>query len=272
MSGNENLPSIRTIQRSLRGLVEAGWLISEYIRGSKRPYSVRITNYVCVADGDAEQKVVNPRETKGWTDTNINRGADRDADRTLTGANTVADRAASTSDSIPDSLDSSDSKRESKREKTVDDDGGAIPKPSPDKPSGTINLSDDEIYREYKGLFDDLVRKYEAWSAVDPRERKRLNLPEGKAFENPLRANVDHRRKAADLYRAIGQEAALAKWADFLVNYDHTATERVADINEDGNPTGKFVSVEVERTWLLHDFVLAHGLSSSEPSTEGAKL
>jgi hypothetical protein len=49
-----------------------------------------------------------------------------------------------------------------------------------------------------------------------------------------------------------------------LVHEEHEATERVPIFDEDtGEPTGRFTSEAVERTWLLHDFVVAHGVSVS---------
>jgi hypothetical protein len=95
------------------------------------------------------------------------------------------------------------------------------------------NQTDAEIYRDYKAVYDQLKRN------------------------NPLQASKKHRHDAANLYRAIGREAALEKWRYFLVNEDHDTTTGIEIFDEEsGAPTGRFYSEDVERTWLLHDFVL----------------
>ena len=249
LSGNENLPSLRTIQRALQGLVEAGWLTSDYIRGSKRPYCVRITNYVCVADGDAERKVVNPKETKGWMDTAINQGANPDADKTLTRRGEDAEKAANTIDSsenLPEKFPDS-------TERNVVDIGGA-PKANPSgqtKTSGKENdqgisvLCDDEIYREYQAVYDRLKRADE----YD-------HVPE---FQMPT---AKQRKDAADLYRAVGRDAALSQWEAFLVNDNHDRPEsewQPDDPYDPGCVKGRWVNGTNQRTWLLHDFVVKYG-------------
>jgi hypothetical protein len=97
--GTDNeVPSERTIQRHTQGLVEAGWLISGYRPGSKKPYHMTITNYVLVADEDGEVAVLNPMETKHWMETGAYQGADRDAEKTVTRRSKGAEKAAKSSD------------------------------------------------------------------------------------------------------------------------------------------------------------------------------
>jgi len=85
----DQIPSIRTIQRSVQGLCEAGWLISGYRKGSKKPYSVEICNYIPVADDDAGVTLIRPTETKSWAETSVCRVADEDSggdgERTVSG-------------------------------------------------------------------------------------------------------------------------------------------------------------------------------------------
>jgi hypothetical protein len=136
--------------------------------------------------------------------------------------------------------------------------------------------SDNEIYREFKSVFDRLRKEFKAkWDfepkyIVEPRaatmfagaQKAVINpvydaMPQGRDFAADLKTSVAHRHAAAELYRAIGREAALAQWEDFLLHGDHEITTRVSDDGEN------FYTVEVERTWLLNDFVVAHGVSSS---------
>lgn len=81
----DQIPSIRTIQRSMQGLCEAGWLISGYCKGSKKPYSVEICNYIPVAEGDADVTLIRPTETKSWAETSVCRVADEDGEGTVSG-------------------------------------------------------------------------------------------------------------------------------------------------------------------------------------------
>src|SRR5271156_840916 len=76
----DQIPSIRTIQRSMQGLCEAGWFISGYHKGSKKPYSVEICNYIPVADGDGDVTLIRPTETTSWTETGAFQGGDEVAD------------------------------------------------------------------------------------------------------------------------------------------------------------------------------------------------
>ncbi|MGB2589013.1 MAG: hypothetical protein WBF09_16600 [Candidatus Acidiferrum sp.] len=72
-------PSERTIQRHLQGLHEAGWVFSHYRKGSKKPYSVDINNFMPVADGDADVAVIRPTNVKDWEETDACRVADEGA-------------------------------------------------------------------------------------------------------------------------------------------------------------------------------------------------
>jgi len=142
-------------------------------------------------------------------------------------------------------------------------------------------MTDAAIFREYKAVFDRLRKEFKAKYEFEPKsfhenephpagltftggtQKYAENpvwaaMPEGCGIENGLKANTTHCREAAELYRTIGHEAALAQWEDFLVNEDHTTTERVTD-----NGMNFYTLCDVERTWLLHDFVIAHGVSSS---------
>lgn len=104
-------PSRRTVQRYVKGLAEAGWIISGYRKGRKRPYPVRICNFRPVnvkdadegADEDAEKVLINRSELKHWKETSAYQGAEEDADedveQTLSRRCEGAEKAASTSDS-----------------------------------------------------------------------------------------------------------------------------------------------------------------------------
>jgi hypothetical protein len=114
--------------------------------------------------------------------------------------------------------------------------------------------SDNEIYREYKKVFDRLEQEYRAYGEA-PRE-SRDALPCGAHFDTPFHPTEKHKHAAAELYRALGRDAVLAKWENFLVNEDHTTITR-KDIfdDESGASTGKSYPDEEERAWLLNDFV-----------------
>jgi hypothetical protein len=114
--------------------------------------------------------------------------------------------------------------------------------------------SDNEIYREYRKVFDRLEQEYRAYGEA-PRE-SRDALPCGAHFDTPFHPTEKHKHAAAELYRALGRDAVLAKWENFLVNEDHTTITR-KDIfdDESGASTGKSYPDEVERAWLLNDFV-----------------
>jgi hypothetical protein len=92
-------------------------------------------------------------------------------------------------------------------------------------------MPDDEIYREYKAVFDNLIREKKICLTWTPPKNT-------------------HRKKAADLYRAIGRKAALAKWEEFLVEGDHDVPQRVFDEEAD-----KEITITEQRTWLLLAFV-----------------
>jgi hypothetical protein len=82
------MPSERTVQRHTQGLRAAGWLLSDYRKGQKRPYALTLTNFLPAhpedahgdADGDGDKILLNPSELKHWMKTNAYQGADRDAD------------------------------------------------------------------------------------------------------------------------------------------------------------------------------------------------
>lgn len=127
-------------------------------------------------------------------------------------------------------------------------------------------MTDDEIFRDYKSVFDRLEREYKARMKFEP-IHIRVNgvisinpeydaMPRGAYFSNSLKSTAKHRHEAAALYRTLGRPAALAKWEDFLINEDHDTTTGVEVLDEHHEPTGRFASEDVERTWLLYDFVL----------------
>jgi hypothetical protein len=124
-------------------------------------------------------------------------------------------------------------------------------------------MTDAAIYREYKAVFDRLVREADAYDRT-PKE-KRDNLPRGKAFENPLKTTKTHRRDAAEIYRADGGKVALAAWEKFLVEIDHTKVTGKRNHDEDNMPTNGFHAVEEEGDWMLHDFVLDHVIPQPAP-------
>ena len=89
----DDVASIRTIQRALQGCHEAGWVTSGYRKGSRKPYSVTISNFIpakgpnsansCAdadADVDAEPRRINIRKIRDWKLTKAFRGADVGAD------------------------------------------------------------------------------------------------------------------------------------------------------------------------------------------------
>jgi hypothetical protein len=159
----EDVPCERTIQRHMQGLVEAGWLLSDYRKGSKRPYSVTITNYMPPdadqdADQDADKYPLNKREIKHWMDTRINQGAerdaDKDADKTVTRRGEDAEKAANTqilpdssSDSSLDSSSDSSSLLEGREDGRKVEPTAPIPEPNPTS----------ENDRQERTTFDDLV-------------------------------------------------------------------------------------------------------------------
>ncbi len=96
-----DVPSERTVQRHMQGLREAGWVLSDYINGQKRPYNLTLCNFLAVGasriedgDGDTDKVLLNPTKIKHWMKTSIFRGGDRHAEGTLTGRSQDAEGAA----------------------------------------------------------------------------------------------------------------------------------------------------------------------------------
>lgn len=81
---DDEVSEVRTIQRALQGLDEAGWIISGCVKGMKQPYGVQITNYQPVADAEGEKALIIPMDTKHWKETKAFQGADKDAEKALT--------------------------------------------------------------------------------------------------------------------------------------------------------------------------------------------
>jgi hypothetical protein len=92
------LPSERTIQRHQQALFEAGWFLSDYRQGQKRPYNIVLTNYLPVnredADRDSEQNLLNPKELRHWEETSVFRGGDHHVQGTSKGRAKGAQGAA----------------------------------------------------------------------------------------------------------------------------------------------------------------------------------
>jgi hypothetical protein len=138
-------------------------------------------------------------------------------------------------------------------------------------------MTDSEIFRDYKAVFDRLEQEYQAREnferkcydgGIDYRTNPEYAaMPVGAHFENPFNPKAKHIQDAAELYRTHGSKVVLKSWEDFLVNDTHEITTRVPVTGEDGcTPTGDFTSETVERTWLLYDFVLFCG-GSMEPKS-----
>jgi hypothetical protein len=95
-------------------------------------------------------------------------------------------------------------------------------------------------------------------------------MPRGQSFDNPLRTTKRHRHDAAEIYRAIGRDAALAAWEKFLVEESHDKVTAERELDDNGISTGKYYADEQEAMWLLHDFVLEHGIPKPVPPAESA--
>lgn len=126
--------------------------------------------------------------------------------------------------------------------------------------------TDAEIFREYKAVFNRLRHDADAYDRATQQERVAKNLSKGRDFDSPLKATAPHRRWAAEIYRAEGRHVALTAWEKFLVEEDHDTVTGTEVTDDNGEPTGKFYSVEVERTWLLYDFVLNHETTKTAAS------
>jgi hypothetical protein len=92
-------------------------------------------------------------------------------------------------------------------------------------------MSDAEIYREYKAVFDRV------------NQDSRLSL----TWTPPKQS---HRKKAAEFYRAVGGAVAVAKWEKFLIESEFDVPQPEFDEEQ-----GKVVTITVQRTWLLLAFV-----------------
>jgi hypothetical protein len=104
-------PSLRTVQRHMQSLAEAGWILSGYRKGHAAPYKVVLCNFRPAnakgvdgdADGDADKILINRSELKHWKETSIFRGVAQDGDgdgvRAVTRRCEGGERAANTTDS-----------------------------------------------------------------------------------------------------------------------------------------------------------------------------
>ena len=93
-----------------------------------------------------------------------------------------------------------------------------------------------EIYRDFKAVFDRLTREKKIYLTWTP-------------------PTESHKQKAAELYRAIGRDAALSKWEQFLVEGEHDVPQWEFD-----EQLGRNVTFETQRTWLLLCFVNEHSV------------
>lgn len=108
-----------------------------------------------------------------------------------------------------------------------------------------------EIFREAKAIFDAVRQEYRTWDALPRAERDaQWDLPHGRAIENALKANAEHKAEFAEMYRTLGREVTLAKWRDFLMTEDITVTAKGEG--------------EIERTYLMEHFIELNGVSTSE--------
>lgn len=125
-------------------------------------------------------------------------------------------------------------------------------------------MTNNEIYREYKSIFDRLKREHDAWVSVLPSARR--GMPMGKEFENELKTNKEHREDAARIFRTDGRDVVLAAWEKYLIETDHGIPAGKPVLDENGIPTGKFTSVIEERAWILREFVLNYAPASETAS------
>src|ERR1700737_4491800 len=109
---------------------------------SMKFYPVQVCNYLALS-GAQQGSILNASVAKPWRNSSDESCADPCADDAQTDSQTDSPTTRDQSDS------DSDSTREFKREIIVDD-GGATPETFQDRATGTITLTDDEIYREYK--------------------------------------------------------------------------------------------------------------------------
>jgi hypothetical protein len=139
-------------------------------------------------------------------------------------------------------------------------------------------MTDDEIFREYKKIFDRLRNEfdtyrqalkeaYQAARAATGMTRLAQDqnevldaMPRGKNFDNDLKSTVKQRHNAAELYRTKGHDTAMREWEEYLVKHDHKVITVDAEEDDDGIPTGRKIPNEVESTNLLHFFVLEYGV------------
>jgi hypothetical protein len=118
-------------------------------------------------------------------------------------------------------------------------------------------LSESAIIREYEDVFNRVAAE-----ASKPRKERQSDRDITLQCDSVFRVTEKHRREAVDMYRALGREETLPKWESFLVNDDHTATEPVwypSNSDEPDSSEGRWIGDEVQRTWLLHDFVVKYG-------------
>jgi hypothetical protein len=153
---------------------------------------------------------------------------------------------------LPPSSGAPDRARPSENEKDKSKDAGRENQPlseSPDQEARTEQIissarqrqlerkaSVAEIYREFKGVFDRLT------------QARKISL----TWTPPKES---HKQKAAELYRAIGLDAALSKWEQFLIEGEHDVPQQVFD-----EELSKTITFEVQRTWLLLCFVNEHSV------------
>lgn len=129
------------------------------------------------------------------------------------------------------------------------------------------HLTNSQICDEFKFIFDRLRRDSDARDAY---ESTRFIGKPGHRVSNPafdecalatMPQGIDltwkrplpkHQKAAAEYFRAVGRDVALAKWREFLLDGDHEVSQPLGDDPE----TGKSCGFEtVQQDWLLYIFV-----------------
>jgi hypothetical protein len=123
------------------------------------------------------------------------------------------------------------------------------------------HLTNSQICDEFKSIFDRLNQQEVArdnyrrldtrvpnpafdWAVLDA-------MPKGidLTWKRPL---PKHQRLAAEYFRAVGRDVALAKWGEFLLDGDHQVSQPLGDDPETGKSCGFDT---VQQDWLLYIFV-----------------
>jgi hypothetical protein len=96
----------RTFEEAIQNLVKAGWVRSENVPGSKKPYALTICNYLALS-GALKNQIINHSEIKTWRPSDKEGRADNRADSAQMGrAEGYADGRADSATTMRDSKDS----------------------------------------------------------------------------------------------------------------------------------------------------------------------